>query len=387
MALTPRSFQELYDIYKNRVQALDPELTDFSDGSINDILAGSTSTLVQELTRLLLDRFKLTYLASSTGQDLEFLATDHFGDKFARPDATKAVGIVTFSRPNTDAGDIEIPTGTVVKTASDANGESQRFETIAPVTITTLEVNASIRAIEGGPRGNVSAGTITEIETALTDSSIEVTNDDETTGGAAELSDADYRVFVENLIEQLKGATKAAVLAAAQNVAGVENVAAIEFAQTVIEYDESVPETVGEPFKISRVRVYIADANGNANAALIANVEAAILETRACGVFVSVLGASPFSLDWDASITLDPGGPNFASLQSDPQPILDDMTEYLQDLSIGSNFNRALARQAILNIWGPAGSGDLTNFEINDPSGDVSLNENQKIIPGTVSIT
>jgi hypothetical protein len=387
MALTPRSFQELYDIYKNRVQALDPELTDFSDGSVNDILAGSTATLVQELTRLLLDRFRLTYLASSTGQDLEFLATDHFGDKFARPGATRSVGIVTFSRPNTDAGNITIPTGTIVKTGADANGESQRFETIAPVTITTLEINASIRAIEGGPRGNVQAGSITEIETALTDPSIVVTNDDETTGGAAELSDADYRVFVENLIEQLKGATKAAVLAAAQNVAGVENVAAIEFAQTVIEYDESVPETVGEPFKISRVRVYIADANGNANAALIANVEAAILETRACGVFVSVLGASPFSLDWDASITLDPGGPNFASLQSDPQPILDDMTEYLQDLSIGSNFNRALARQAILNIWGPAGSGDLTNFEINDPSGDVSLNENQKIIPGTVSIT
>jgi hypothetical protein len=387
MALTPRSFQELYDIYKNRVQALDPELTDFSDGSVNDILAGSTATLVQELTRLLLDRFRLTYLASSTGQDLEFLATDHFGDKFARPGATRSVGIVTFSRPNTDAGNITIPTGTIVKTGADANGESQRFETIAPVTITTLEINASIRAIEGGPRGNVQAGSITEIETALTDPSIVVTNDDETTGGAAELSDADYRVFVENLIEQLKGATKAAVLAAAQNVAGVENVAAIEFSQTVIEYDESVPETVGEPFKISRVRVYIADANGNANAALIANVEAAILETRACGVFVSVLGASPFSLDWDASITLDPGGPNFASLQSDPQPILDDMTEYLQDLSIGSNFNRALARQAILNIWGPAGSGDLTNFEINDPSGDVSLNENQKIIPGTVSIT
>jgi hypothetical protein len=387
MALTPRSFQELYDIYKNRVQALDPELTDFSDGSVNDILAGSTATLVQELTRLLLDRFRLTYLASSTGQDLEFLATDHFGDKFARPGATRSVGIVTFSRPNTDAGNITIPTGTIVKTGADANGESQRFETIAPVTITTLEINASIRAIEGGPRGNVQAGSITEIETALTDPSIVVTNDDETTGGAAELSDADYRVFVENLIEQLKGATKAAVLAAAQNVAGVENVAAIEFSQTVIEYDESVPETVGDPFKISRVRVYIADANGNANAALIANVEAAILETRACGVFVSVLGASPFSLDWDASITLDPGGPNFASLQSDPQPILDDMTEYLQDLSIGSNFNRALARQAILNIWGPAGSGDLTNFEINDPSGDVSLNENQKIIPGTVSIT
>jgi hypothetical protein len=365
----------------------DPELTDFSDGSVNDILAGSTATLVQELTRLLLDRFRLTYLASSTGQDLEFLATDHFGDKFARPGATRSVGIVTFSRPNTDAGNITIPTGTIVKTGADANGESQRFETIAPVTITTLEINASIRAIEGGPRGNVQAGSITEIETALTDPSIVVTNDDETTGGAAELSDADYRVFVENLIEQLKGATKAAVLAAAQNVAGVENVAAIEFSQTVIEYDESVPETVGDPFKISRVRVYIADANGNANAALIANVEAAILETRACGVFVSVLGASPFSLDWDASITLDPGGPNFASLQSDPQPILDDMTEYLQDLSIGSNFNRALARQAILNIWGPAGSGDLTNFEINDPSGDVSLNENQKIIPGTVSIT
>lgn len=386
MALNPRSFAEYYQIYKDEVQAVDDKLTDFSEGSINDILAGSSSTLAQEVTRILLDRFKTTFFSSAEGDDLEFLATDHFGDKFARPEATKSVGIVEFSRPNADAGNVTIPAGTIVKTAQDANGETKRFRTILTVTMTGLTINASIEALEAGPESDVAANSITEIESALTDPTITVDNPDETTGGDPEQSDADYRVTIINLIEQLKGATKAAIIAGAENVAGVEAVAAIEFIQTVIEWDESGMTTVGDPFKITKVKLYIADANGDANNALLANVELAIEGIRACGVFIDVIGATPFSLDWSANITLNPSGPNFAALQADPQPIIDSMTKYLQDLTIGSNFNRALARQAILNEWGPAGTDDLSDFYTTAPSGDVSVTETQKIIPGTVEV-
>ena len=131
MALNPRSSQEAYEIYKNEVQAKQPELTDFSDGSINDIKAGASEALFQEVSRILLDRFKLTYFNSAEGTDLDFLAEDHFGDKFTRPEATKSVGIVEFTRPNTDAGNTVIPAGTIVKTQTDANGEVIRYSTIS----------------------------------------------------------------------------------------------------------------------------------------------------------------------------------------------------------------------------------------------------------------
>ncbi len=387
MALNPRSSQEAYEIYKNEVQAKQPELTDFSDGSINDIKAGASVALFQEVSRILLDRFKLTYFNSAEGTDLDFLAEDHFGDKFTRPEATKSVGIVEFTRPNTDAGNTVIPAGTIVKTQTDANGEVIRYSTILSVTMTGTVINASIQAVEAGAKGNVEANSITDIESALTDPSIIVNNPSETDGGEAEQDDAEYRQTITNLIQSLKGATKAAVQAGAENVAGVENVSVIEFIQTVIEWNESTSMPIGEAFKIAKVKLYISDSNGDANNALIDNVIAAIADIRACGVFIEVLGATAFFLDWDASITLNPAGPNFASLQNDPQPIIDTMTSYLQDLSIGSNFNRALARLSIMNIWGPDGSNDLTDFVTNSPTGDVTLSENQKIIPQTIGLS
>lgn len=387
MGLNPRSSEEFYEIYKNEVQAKQPALTDFSEGSINDIKAGASVALVQEVTRILLDRFKLTYFSSAEDTDLDFLAEDHFGDKFKRPDATKSVGIVEFTRPNADAGNVVILAGTIVKTLTDANGETIRFATILSVTMTTLTINASIKAVDSGAKGDVSANTITDIETALTDPTIIVNNVDETEGGDPKQDDAAYRQTITNLIQSLKGATKQAVQAGAENVAGVESVSVVEFIQTVIEWDESGGTPIGNAFKIAKVKLYIADSNGDANNALIDNVNLAIEEIRACGVFIDVLGATAFLLDWDASITLNPAGPNFASLQSDPQPIIDSMTKYLQDLAIGSDFNRALARLAIMSIWGPSGSSDLVDFITNSPTGDVSLTDTQKIIPQTIGVS
>jgi hypothetical protein len=392
----PRSQEELYEIHKNEVIQRAPNLTDYEEGAINDANSGAASVAMSELTDLIIQQFAKTYFRSADGpevtggaDDLETLAIDHFGDDFARPDATKSAGIVTFSRPTATAGDVIINAGTVVKTQADANGQIRRFETVLGVTLTGLNINASIEAVTGeeGPANNVEAGEIDQIETTLTDPTIVVTNAAATTGGVAEQDDATYREHILNLIKQLKGATKTALQAKLLTVAGVEQATVIEFGQNVIEWIDSSSTPVDDSFIIPRVRAFIADANGTANQALIDAAALVLDEVRACGVRVEIVGAVAIVLDWTGLLTLNPGGPNFATLSADTSLITEAMTKYLQDLAIGAGLNRNLARKAIMDEWGPDGTDDLADFVSTIPTADVDVDENERLIPGTISTT
>lgn len=393
MATEVKSQQDYYTIAQNQVQTQAPELTDFTEGSSNDVIAGVVSTAAAEISKLIIDKFNKTYLNTAHGpevtggdDDLQTLAVDHFGDSFARPGASKAVGVVNFTRPNAAAGNVIIPVGTIVKTKKNANGEEQRFATEATVTMTGTSINASVKAVEGGTAGNVSAASVIVVESSLTDPTVVVTNSLGFTGGAAAMNDAEYREFIRNKVEIIRGATKTAIEAAANNVAGVEKATAIEILQAVIEWDIGLEVTIGSYFMIPRVKLYIADANGTASQALIDLVEAAVFPVRAFGVRVEVLGANPLPMDWSASISLNPFGPNFAEFSSDPSRIVQTMEQYIKDLAIGTGFDRGLARLAMLDIWGPAGTDDLTDFVTNVPSGNITASVNDKLIPDTVEI-
>jgi hypothetical protein len=345
---------------------------------------------------LAIDEFRKTFFDTAHGpeitggpDDLENLAVDHFGSSFARPEAVQSSGIVTFSRPNNNAGNCVIPAGTLVKTLPNANGEAQRFETEIEVTLVGTSINATVNAIEAGTQGNVQAGTVIIIESALTDPTVTVNNGDPFTGGEEEENDSQYRETIRNKILTLTGATLAAIRAAALEVPGVETATAIENEMVVIEYDIStgLPVEGALYFRIPKVILYIADANGTAGEDLINDVKEAIAVVRAAGVRVDVLAADALVFNWTAAIVLNPGGPNYASLSSDPQPIIDSMNDYLDDLPIGTDFIREDANDSILAIWGPAGTDDLVSFTTTVPSGDVDIGENEKIIPGTVGIS
>lgn len=388
-----KSQQEYYELFINEVQSQDPSLTDTHEGSKLDIIGGAVSTGLEEIKADLVDEFAKTFIETANGpqitggpDDLERLLVDHFGDRFARPEATFAKGVVTFSRANADAGDVLIEAGTVVKTAPNAAGVSQRFEVEANVTLTGTSINASVNALSAGPDGNVVIGAITQIETSLTDSSVTVTNAAAFSGGEDELDDAEYREYARNLLQTLKGATLAAIKAVALTVPGVEVATGAEFIQTVIEWDVPNGEPVGEPFKIVRVKLFIADANGSASDPLIEDVEEAVAPIRAAGVQVEIFGATALSQNWSISIVLDPSGPNYATLQNDISMIEDSMAKYIQDLEIGEDFNRAAAKQYLLDIYGPAGTEDLTSLTMLSPTGDVSVSEDEKLIPGTMSV-
>ena len=387
--------QELYDIMKQEIQVNNPELSDWEEGSILDGMTGASATAISEVMGLIVEEFNKTFIDTANGpevtgstDDLQTLAVDHFGSSFARPPAQKAVGIVTFSRPKMDDGDCTINAGTIVKTAIDANGNSQRFQTRSTVVITGLSINASVEAIESGIAGNVDAEKITAIETTLTDPSITVRNDEAMSGGAEEQDDARYRQTIRDKLVLTRGAVKASIEAAARTVAGVERATAIEAEMPVIQYDvaSGVPANGSAYFLIPFVSLYIADANGSANPALIELVQTEVDKVRAFGARIEVVGASPLELNWSAEITFNPSGPNFATLSSNPQAILDSMSEYLNGLAVGVDFVKANANSAILAIWGQEGTGDISSFSTVSPVGNVSVGAGQKLVAGTMVI-
>jgi autotransporter-associated beta strand protein len=390
MALT--SFQEFYDAFVAELQSQRPDITDTQIGSLVDVLSGVFASGLTEVTATMVDEFKKTYFATADGPEvtggrdyLEELAVDHFGEAFARPEAVKSTGTVTFSRANTDAGNVTIPEGTVVKTSQSATGTSQRFETEAEVILTGLTINASVRAIVAGIAGNVQPSQVTQIESTLTDPSVTVNNSAAFAGGKAAENDAEYRETIKLLLQTLKGGTLSAIEAAALTVGGVEMAKGIEFLQYVKEWDLEDEDVVGDYFAIPRARLYIADANGTASQTLIDDVTAKVATTRAAGIRVDVIGATAFTQNWTASLSLNPSGPNFGLLSTDTTLIKDAMRKYIQDLPIGTGFNRTLAKNYIMAIFGPSGTNDLTNFTTTVPTGNVAGVEDQKIIPGTMS--
>jgi hypothetical protein len=390
--LTP---SELLQIFADEVKSRDPELSDFNEGSLLDIIGGALATAANENQELTISEFKKTFFETAHGpeitgstDDLQRLAIDHYGDDFARPQANPATVDLTFSRANTDAGNVLIPTGTVVKTEKDANGDEILFQTIEDVLLTGLTISAQAQCEIAGTIGNVNAGAISVVDSTLTDSSVTVTNPASGAGGENAESDADYRETIRSRVKALAGATKAAIEGAILAVSGVSIVTLIERERIVIDYDTGNDSILAgaQSFRIPYPIAYIADENGQSSEALIDSVLEALEPVRACGVAVDVQGATAIALSWDGSFVLNAGGPNFATLQSDSKLITDAMADYLRNLPIGTGFNRDDANNYILGLYGPSGTNDLVSFNTNSPVSSVTIQPTEKLIPDSMTI-
>ena len=400
MSIPVSSQLDLYNLFTNIFQDYAPDVTDLNEGSVFDSEGGVFSVGGTEFTRLVIDQFAKCFIATAQGpdengggsDDLQTLAVDRYGSQFARPAATFAVDTATFSRASNAAGVVTILAGTVIKDLPDPNGNVIRYATNSTVTLThgganDLSISVGVTATTAGSASNASAGTLTVIETPLTDPTVVVTNAGNVTGTDA-LDSPDYRTFIYNLILSLTGATKAAIQAKALTVPGVVVATAVLVEMTVINWNPStnLPVPSAEPFRIPFVTLYIADNTGGASPTLIAEVQAAIATVDAYGVYITVTGATPITVNWTAHMVLNPSGPNYATLVTNPTAILNSMTSYINTLAATTNFVIATANAAILAIWGAAGSNDITSFTTSVPSGDVAIGASQKAVPGTMAL-
>ncbi len=400
MTTTVKSQSELYEQYKNEVLGLTSEFTDFSEGSMHDIVAGAVSVGGNELAELIISEFSKTFFGLATGteeqggsgdvDDIEALAVDHFGDLFARPKSTNSTGEVEFSRPDISNGDVLIAIGTIVKTQKDPNGLEIRFSTTEEVLMTGLNSLVNVEAVDAGSGGNItSSGKITVLESTLSDASILVTNLTNTAGGTDAPQDDEYKEIIKNLIVALAGATEEAVKGAALSVSGVALAQPTTEERVVIDYDIGLAQIKAGAtfFRIPLPILYVADGNGNSSAALIQAVVDRIFQTKAAGVNIQVKGAVPVLFNWTASLVLNVSGPNYTELSNDLSKISDSMTDYINtQLAIGQGFNKTDANTHILSIWGSGGTNDLASFNTSIPSGDTAVDINQKLIANNMNI-
>lgn len=164
-----------------------------------------------------IDYFVLNYqydIDTKVGSDLDkFVAL--FG--FARQSGRRAVGTVTFGRSEIADHDILIDVGTqVVKPATVVSPASVFFTTASVVLpLGGTSVEAPIESIDIGPLGNVPAGTITILGVGNGADISTVFNENGTTGGANDESDAELRVRFKNTIFRNIAGTKDQYLALA----------------------------------------------------------------------------------------------------------------------------------------------------------------------------
>jgi hypothetical protein len=470
MSLPLKSQVDLYDLFISTLQDEFPALTDTSDGSLVDGLGGTFSVAGLELQRYNILQFNKLFFSLANGpeitggpDDLQTLAVDRYGSAFARPGATDAIDTAIFTRPNNNAGEVDIPEGTVIQTQPDANGNVYQYATNEDVSLidagsigftvesanatsgavykdslgnsytvastivagvslattgTTLppasgtltkfsgtgdatilfsarsapdcRVIIGVTALVAGSASNAVAGALNVISSTLLDPTILVTNEGNATGEDA-LDDADYRALIYNLIASLRAATQAAIVATALTVSGVVVAVPVLVEQAVVNWNIATNAPQDDAiagkyqwFYIPYVTLYIADVDGGASGALIAAVQAAIAPYEAFGVNITVAGATPVTVDWTGSFTLNPEGPNYSLFSVNTVDIISAMTNYINTLGVGNNFVRTTANAAIMAIYGPDGTNDLTGFTTSVPTGDVTVTTPETAFAGVV---
>lgn len=250
----------------------------FTEGSDVNIVIASASGMAEEITRQLALREKALLLDGASGIDLDRLVGDRFSPTIVRKQAVPAVATLTLSRTTGPLPAITLPIGTRVRTPS-----SIEFRFTSAVSLpagSTGPVDVVAEAVVAGTAGNVAVGSLSTFSEPPADPNLVVTNVEPAAGGDDVETDPRLRARARDFFRTARRGTLAAIEFGALTVAGVRQASAIE------EVD-----ALGWP--TGRVTLYIADALGQANAALVTAVRGALLEYRAAGVIVDVVSAVP----------------------------------------------------------------------------------------------
>jgi uncharacterized phage protein gp47/JayE len=264
-------------------------------GSDANIFVGSQSVVAYSTVLQLGYSVSRLFLDGASGDDLDRLAFDRYG--LTRKGASPALGAVQFVRPTFAAGAGSIVVGTVLQTLSGV-----QYVTITPAafgasdTGSTGDVTANVRAVQAGSINQVGSNSITRFASvgSLFDQTILVTNPLPTAGGEDVENDDTFRARIRNFWNTARRGVLSAIEQGALTVPGVVSAQAVE-----------VINGVGQPARI--VQLYIADSTGVASAALAAQVQTALLDYRAAGIYVAITGSIPLIVNVSLALTYNAG--------------------------------------------------------------------------------
>jgi len=323
----PPTFQELYDLGKAEAQSRDPDLTDFSTGSVNDAYVGAGATQADQAVRIAIEEWKQHYIATATGDRLTAHLVDYFD--FGRKKTTAGRGTLTFTR-GSSSGDVLIPAGTTVSGTVD--GTAVEATTDSDVTLASGDttVDATATALETGTAGNVAAGVLTSVDDVVAaDPDLTVTNADRFVGGGPEETDAAYRARFRRYWASLRRGTIAALITGAEQVDGVRYV--------------TVDEDFIDPDDGGYVAVYVGDPDGRGNAALATLVDAELDNWRAAGIEVQVTASERDEITQEVTVYYRKGT-DTSTLKSQIKEVL---IEYADTLAPNETHYQSAAEAAV----------------------------------------
>lgn len=250
----------------------------FTPGSDVNLIAAGGSAMAEEVMRQTAHMFADHMLDGAQGDALDRWAANRYGSAVPRKPAAPARVPLTIARPTGTFGTVSIPAGTRATTDGGTVFETLTTATLTGSTVGPVSVNA--RAVNAGTAGNVAKNTITRFERPLADVTLTVTNLAPATGGDAKETDTAYRSRIRSYPASLVKGTIPAIEFGAKTVPGVRQASGLE------EVD-SAGNLTGRGF------LFVADANGQANLALVADVSTALREYRPIGIQVVVVGGVP----------------------------------------------------------------------------------------------
>lgn len=291
--------EELFEVGLGEALATDPSVSETvarTPGSTLWWELNSGAAMGSEVAYQLYERLRNLFLDTATGPGLDRLGADRYF--VARQDATAARVDLEFTRA-TSVGPLTIAAGTEV---SSEDG-TVTFSTDEDLEIPDGETVGSIRATSKalGSDQRADADTLTRIVGGTIEAGLTVTNLERSAGGNDRERESEYRERVRSVFVNARRCTVSALEQGALTVEEVRVASAYE-----------VRDSAGCP--VGFVDLWVADQNGDANSAMVADVEEVLEEWRAAGVGVDVQGGTTVERQIRVRVTFEAGTSSSAAL-------------------------------------------------------------------------
>lgn len=250
-----------------------------TEGSDVNIAFNVAASMAQEVAIYAQAKANETFLATAEKTSDEALDRWSY-DRYVlvRQGAQSSSVDLQFSRTDGSLG-FTIESGSLFGTSDGVNFRILNDVVFPAGSLGPFQVLASCE--QTGKRGNVAAGMITTKVTTLEDDSVSVTNPEHAAGGLEAETSGAFAARSREFFAQARRGTLSAIETGGTDTPGVDQATVLE----VID-----PTSLQPNF---RVQMVIADADGQANAALAQLVRQRLVEYRALGVPVLVTAGAP----------------------------------------------------------------------------------------------
>ena len=368
MTITIRSTAQIVRGYAAAVQGATSSAVSFVLGSLELARANAMAGVTMWLQSKIMQVLALTRASTSSDSDLDSWMAD-FGIVTREP-AVSAVGTVTLSRYSATQQATAAP-GAILKTADG----TQSFQIIADTSQSawdaslglyvapggTPSINVTVQAVTPGTGGNIGAGTLTQIASALSFDT--ATNAQAFTSGVNAETDPALLARFQLALQGLQKGISASVAAA------------IEGLQQGIQFAVVENQTLAGAAQDGYFYVVISPYTSTLQQLVYGAVDA----VRPLGSTFGVFAATQLAANVVATITAS-SGYTLADVEAAVQAAI---TAYIGTIALG----QGLSWSALYSvIWGVPGVASASGLTLNGGTSDLAGSAQQAIVAGTVTV-